>query len=51
MLRAYQMGLNLRDLEELEIGDVFDMMTEQANDQEEYNYKATQADFDKFRGG
>ena len=50
MLRAYQMGLDLEEMENLSVGDVFDMMTEMANDQEEYDYKATQEDIDRFRG-
>lgn len=50
MLRAFQLGLSLEDLEHLEMGDIFDMMTEEANDHEEYNYKATQADINKLKG-
>jgi hypothetical protein len=36
------------DLEQLTIGIVLDMLTEQKNDDFEYPYKATQADFDRF---
>ena len=50
MLRAYQLGLTLDEMEKMSVGDVFDMMTESMNDQEEYDYKATQEDFDAFRG-
>lgn len=50
MLRAYQLGLTLDEMEKMSVGDVFDMLTENGNDQEEYDYKATQEDFDAFRG-
>lgn len=48
LLRAVQVGLHFADLEELEFGDVVDMMTESANDTTEYKQVATQNDFDKF---
>lgn len=38
----------MRDLEDLDTGMVYDMLTEQGNDSEEYEYIATQEDFDKF---
>lgn len=40
------MGFTLHELTELNYGDVVDMMIESANDQEKYDYKATQQDFD-----
>lgn len=48
LLRATQIGLKIDDLEDIERGMLFDMITEQANDQEQYDYVATQEDFDKF---
>jgi len=36
----------LRELLDLEYGDVVDLMIESANDREKYEYKATQADMD-----
>jgi len=48
LLRAYQMGLRIDDLDTLEYGAVLDMMTESANDEAKYNYVATQADFDRW---
>jgi hypothetical protein len=49
-LRAKQLGLTLEEMEELDEGMIFDMITESANDNEADSYKqlATQADFDKF---
>lgn len=48
MLRCLEIGLRPSDLEFLDIGDVIDMMTERENDSAEYNYIATQEDFDNF---
>lgn len=48
LLRAFQMGLHMSDLESLSYGQVLDMMTESANDNEHYDQLATQADFDRF---
>jgi len=48
MLRAVQLGLSMRDLEELEEGFVLDMLAERANDSAEYRDLPTQADFDNF---
>lgn len=50
MLRCVDLGLTLSDLENYDMGFVTDMLTEKGNDAEEYPYKATQRDFDKFRG-
>lgn len=47
-LRATQIGLKLSDLEEMERGMLFDMITEQSNDQEQYDYVATQDDMNNF---
>ena len=49
LLRCVQLGLSITDIELLDIGVIFDMFTEAAND--EWNgwcQKATQADFDRF---
>jgi hypothetical protein len=48
MLRCFQSGLNMSDLEQLNYGDVLDMFIEMANDNVEYKTLATQADFDRF---
>lgn len=48
MLRAFQMGLSMADLERLNVGDIIDMMTESANDEFKYQQVATQEDFDRF---
>lgn len=42
------MGLSLNELEELTVGFVIDLMTEAANDDFNYEERASQADFDKF---
>ena len=47
-LRAVQIGLSIEDLEQLDIGFVFDLMIEAENDHYEYPYKAEQQDIDKF---
>lgn len=48
MLRCFQLGLHMADLEALNMGDVIDMMVESANDSAEYRQLATQEDFDRF---
>lgn len=48
MLRCAELGLSRDDLDEMTIGMVYDMLTEKANDQEKYPYKATQADINSF---
>lgn len=48
MLRCFQMGLHMADLEELEYGEVIDMMMEAENDNAKWNVLATQDDFDRF---
>lgn len=48
VLRALQAGLTLRDLDEMESGEVTDIIIEQGNDNCEYQQIATQEDFDKF---
>jgi hypothetical protein len=46
MLRATQMGLTIRDLEQLTVGFVVGMAIEAANDQEEWTPLATQKEMD-----
>lgn len=48
MLRSFQLGLSIADLENLEVGSVMDMIIESSNDSYKYQTVATQADFDKF---
>ena len=43
-----QIGLKLDDLDYLEYGEVVDMFIEEHNDHEDYDYKATQEDYDRF---
>lgn len=40
MLRCAELGLTSVDLDEMTIGMVYDMVTEKANDHEEYPIKA-----------
>lgn len=48
MLRCLELGLKPSDLCHLEEGMIADMLIERGNDQESYNYVATQSDFDRF---
>lgn len=48
LLRVYQSGMNLADLDELTTGTVFDIMTEAVNDDYKYKQVASQSDFDRF---
>lgn len=48
LLRCKQMGFSLSELDDLEEGFVYDVITEGENDDFEYPYKATQSDFDRF---
>ena len=51
MLRCAQLNLSDAALGSMTIGMVYDLLTEQANDQEKYPYKATQEDIEQFFGG
>ncbi len=42
------MGLSITDMALLDVGTITDMMIESGNDNETYDYIATQEDFDKF---
>lgn len=48
MLRCYQVGITIADLELMSVGMVLDIFTESANDNCHYENMANQADFDKF---
>ncbi len=48
MLRCFQIGLHISDLEAISIGMVYDLITESGNDSYEYKDVANQEDFDKF---
>lgn len=48
LLRAIQIGLSIDDLEQLDIGMVFDLMIESENDTVKYPYTAEQSDIDRF---
>lgn len=48
MLRCFQCGISVADLEQLSTGMVYDIFTESRNDNYEYKQVATQSDFDKF---
>ena len=45
-LRCKQLGFSFRELFDLEYGEINDLIVEEANDHEQYSYKATQSDFD-----
>lgn len=51
MLRCAELQLSDEALEGMTMGMVYDMLIEQANDHEQYPYKATQADIDRMFGG
>jgi hypothetical protein len=50
MLRAKQMGLSIAELNEMDEGQVLDMIIESGNDlcEDEYSYVAGQQEFDTF---
>lgn len=48
LLRCKQLGLSMTELDLLTIGLINDMFTEKENDDADYDYKATQSDFDLF---
>lgn len=51
LLRALQVGIRVADLEYLEVGDVFDILTESSNDSFEYPKQGTEDDFKAMFGG
>lgn len=50
MLRCARLGLSVEALHHMTMGMVYDMLTEEANDREEYPIKATQEDISSFFG-
>lgn len=50
MLRCAELSLSDEALSGMTIGMVYDMLTEKANDREQYPYKATQEDIEAFFG-
>lgn len=48
MLRCFQIGLHISDLEALSIGTVYDLFTESENDQYDWQDVASQDDYDNF---
>lgn len=48
VLRAIQLGLKIDDLEQITIGDLYDLLTESVNDEVKYATKATKSDFERF---
>lgn len=48
MLRTLELGLTLNELEQYDIGFIYDMLIEKQNDGETYTEIANQADFDSF---
>ena len=51
LLRCKQIGLTFDEIDALEVGMVWDLMTEMANDNVEYPLKAGQEQFNEFLGG
>ena len=50
MLRCAKLGLSDEALENMTMGMVFDMLTEEGNDREDYPIKADQSDIRSFFG-
>lgn len=48
MLRCAQLGLSDDALAGMSMGMVYDLLTEKNNDQEKWNDRAVQEDFDNF---
>lgn len=51
MLRCAELGLSDDALRGMTMGMVYDMLTERANDREDYPIRATQADIEAYFGG
>lgn len=47
-LRCVQMGMSIKDIDELDMGFIYDMFSESTNDELKYPELASQEDFDKF---
>ena len=48
MLQCKELGLSVLELEEIDFGQVQDMLIEKLNDEYNWPHKATQKDFDRF---
>lgn len=48
LLRCFEVGISVRDLDLLTIGLILDIWTEKSNDSVKYRRVETQEDFDKF---
>jgi hypothetical protein len=51
MLRCAELNLSDDALRGMTMGMVYDMLTERANDREDYPIRATQADIEAYFGG
>lgn len=51
MLRCAELNLSDEALRGMTMGMVYDMLTERANDREDYPIRATQADIEAYFGG
>ena len=51
MLRCAQLNLHQEELEQMDMGMVYDMLIEQHNDHEDYAYIAPPGSMRKFFGG
>lgn len=49
MLRCCELGLSVKDLEDYNVGEIYDLMIEKQNDAYEYPLIPQQSDFDKFK--
>lgn len=49
LLRVFQNGMTMNDIDQMTVGMVLDIFTESANDQYDWKPLATQKDFDAFR--
>jgi len=48
LLRCFEIGIGLKDMDDLTIGLVLDIWTERGNDSVKYKRLASQEDFDRF---
>lgn len=51
MLRCAELGLSLELLDEMSVGMVYDMLTEKANDREQYPFKGRPGTLGDFMAG
>ena len=48
MLRCLELGITPSQLAYYDYGDIMDLLIERGNDAEDWDYVATQEDFDRF---